>query len=468
MLRALALAALALPPQEKPDEPKLHAVKKGKLVPAYALEGTVEAAEAAELKVRAEAASGEFALLRVVPSGSAVKKGDEVLALDPAPFRRQVEAAETELRVARAALAKAAADLELGGRSDALALARAEAEAADAQTALRVFDEVEGKHLVEQAELSVKMNRDRVKDQEEELDQLRKMYKSEELTNATAEIVVRRAERALDQTRTFLRMAEESAVVVRTVKHPQQRRGLQAAVEEEKAALASLKAAHALSLVQREAELAKAKAAAERAEEQLAKLRKDLEASVFRAPFDGRAFYGEFQQGHWPSAEQAAKSLRPGEKLQPGQVYLTVCGLRARVRAELPESGYFDVPAGRPAAVLPAALPGLKLAAEVREKLRVASPKPPGAAFALLVEFAEARTDLLPGMKARVELSGEELRDVLLVPAEALEEAEGKHTVKVSREGKVEPREVTVGRSDGKQVQVTGGLEAGETIVLPK
>jgi multidrug efflux pump subunit AcrA (membrane-fusion protein) len=464
----LALALLSLPQDKVEPAEELHVVRKGNLVPSCELEGTFEAEESAEFRVRTEAYSGEAVLARVLPAGAAARKGDEVLALDPVPLRRQIAAAENELRLARATLAKAQADLELGAHSDALAHARAEAEAQDAETNLRVFETVEGKHLVEQAELNVRMNKDRLKDQEEELDQLRKMYKSEELTNATAEIVVRRAERAIDQTKVFLRMAEESSGVTKAVKHPQQKRQLQAAVDQAKAALASLKAAQALSRTQREVEHAKAQAAVEQQDDQLAKLRRDLEGFTFRAPFDGRVYYGEYQQGQWPTAEQTAKTLRPGEKLQPGQALVTVCGARTRVRGELGEAEYLELAVGQAVEVRPAALPGAKPAGAVREKTAVAVQKPTGAAFPALIELKEPRTDLLPGMKAKVMLTGKELKDVLVVPSGAVAGAEGKHTVKVSKNGKSEAREVEVGKTDGKLVEIRSGLEAGEKVVVEK
>ncbi len=167
-------------------------------------------------------------------------------------------------------------------------------------------------------------------------------------------------------------------------------------------------------------------------------------------------------------AEQAAKMLRPGEKLQPGQVLLTVCGARTRVRADLPEAEYFDVAAGQAVGVRPAALPDLQAAGAVREKTAVALQRPPAVAFALLVDLQEPRTDLLPGMKAKVVVTGKELRDVVIVPAKAVASAEGKHSVQVSKDGKQEAREVTVGGTDGKVIHVKTGLQPGEKVILSK
>ena len=40
--------------------------------------------------------------------------------------------------------------------------------------------------------------------------------------------------------------------------------------------------------------------------------------------------------------------------------------------------------------------------------------------------------------------------------------------VNVSKDGKTAPREVTLGKSDGKNTQIKSGLEPGEKVTIPK
>jgi multidrug efflux pump subunit AcrA (membrane-fusion protein) len=71
-------------------------------------------------------------------------------------------------------------------------------------------------------------------------------------------------------------------------------------------------------------------------------------------------------------------------------------------------------------------------------------------------------------MKAKVVVTGKELHDVVVVPVKAVAHAEGKHSVQVSKDGKSAAREVTVGKTDGKNLHVKTGLQPGEKVVLPK
>ena len=70
------------------------------------------------------------------------------------------------------------------------------------------------------------------------------------------------------------------------------------------------------------------------------------------------------------------------------------------------------------------------------------------------------------GLAATVTIPGGRADDVLVVPTTSLEGSSGTGTVHVVLpSGESEEREVTIGLSDGKLVEITGGLEAGETIL---
>jgi len=160
--------------------------------------------------------------------------------------------------------------------------------------------------------------------------------------------------------------------------------------------------------------------------------------------------------------------LAPGEKAQAGQVLLTVCGTRTRVRADLAEADYFDVGPGLEALVAPSAAPEAKAHGTIQKKSAVAASKGAGASFELRIDFKEPPADLLPGMKGKATIPGKELKDVVLVPSTALSGGSGKCTLNVQKDGKTAPREVTIGRSDGKMTQIKTGLEPGEKVTISK
>ena len=73
---------------------------------------------------------------------------------------------------------------------------------AEAEQNVKWFDTVDGPQMLKGVDIQLAMAKNQMNDEQDELDQLKKMYKSEELTNATADIVVKRAVRQLEMSKT--------------------------------------------------------------------------------------------------------------------------------------------------------------------------------------------------------------------------------------------------------------------------
>lgn len=73
---------------------------------------------------------------------------------------------------------------------------------------------------------------------------------------------------------------------------------------------------------------------------------------------------------------------------------------------------------------------------------------------------------VFPGLTARLTIAGGLAENVLVVPTTAVEGGSGSGIVYlVGPDGATEPREVTLGLSDGVSVEVSGGLEEGDVIL---
>src|SRR5689334_19221764 len=193
LLSILSLAALSFAADTKPTtQPSTdtYKVKKGSLKLEVSTDATLAALEPFEAKLKAKAYSGQFSVVSAAAHGAMVRKGETILELDPKPMSWALEGAENELATARANLKKAEADAELAVKSEALSLRISEDALKNAEQSLKWFEEVDGPQMLRMAELQVKMQKSQVEDQDDELDQLRKMYKTEDLTTATADIVI--------------------------------------------------------------------------------------------------------------------------------------------------------------------------------------------------------------------------------------------------------------------------------------
>jgi HlyD family secretion protein len=73
---------------------------------------------------------------------------------------------------------------------------------------------------------------------------------------------------------------------------------------------------------------------------------------------------------------------------------------------------------------------------------------------------------LRPGMEVDVNGSWRLARDTLLIPLEALVEADGEQFAWMVRDGRVYRRKIEVGRRSYREAQVLSGLAQGDTVVV--
>ncbi len=440
----------------------VHKVAKGTIALVFTGVGTFEPIDPLEVRLRPQAYKGELKIIAAAANGVTVKAGDVLLELDPADLTRDLAGAENELVTAKANFEKARADAQLGSQADALALRMQQATLKNAEAAVSWWEQVEGPHMLKKAELAVRLSKASVEDQDDELDQLRKMYKDEELTSATADIVVKRAVRGFDISKQQLEIAQQSAEKTKALDHSLARQKVVDQLDQAKQQLAQLEATQQHAKVTRAAAVKTAELAAAAAEKQAAELKADRAALTTKAPFDGAVVYGSLTDGAWQGTDP--RTLRPGEKIAAGAVVMTLAAPgKLRVSVDVPEAKLAWLTPGMKATLMSLAWPEMKLAG-------VCAAQPPSGkgagaeqTFKLPIELStppDAR--LSPGMKASVRIDAGKLTDVTVLPVTAVTGG----VVRVrGGDGAPQEKEVTLGRSDGTLIEVRDGLKVGDEVI---
>jgi multidrug resistance efflux pump len=327
---------------------------------------------------------------------------------------------------------------------------------------LEWFDKVDGKQMLKQAELGVRNAKDNVEDQNDELDQLKKMYKSEELTSATADIVVKRAIRSLDQSKIMLEMTQERSSKTKEFEFPKGSQGYVFAVDGKKQELDKLKVQLEQSKVSRQSSAFAAKQALDKAERKLKDLKDDREKLTVKAPSDGVLLYGQLVNGGWQNA--SPRALRVGEKPLPNQVLMTLFTPgRLRLKMELSEPKAGEVKAGLPAWIVPLALPEAAVKGTTGAFTPIGVMRDNNQFIPAPVDLGSADPRLLPGQRASVHVDAGQLNNVLTLPVAAV--SKGRVRMKVGGgDSKDVWREVVTGASDGELVEIKSGLSEGEEV----
>jgi multidrug efflux pump subunit AcrA (membrane-fusion protein) len=283
------------------------------------------------------------------------------------------------------------------------------------------------------------------------------MYKSEDLTSETADLVVKRAVRMLEIQKNSRELLRSVTRRLKEFEVTLQRQQLAFEAASGEQAVAQLDAAQKQVRVQRETALVNARIALEQAEEKLAKLRRDESIIVLKSPIDGVAVYGMFQNSAWQ--EWQPRTLAAGEKLAARTICMTVVQPgRVRVRLDVPESRITWLQPGMKARVVPHAVGALTYEGTVSDVPLAGV----NGGYDVLIDLPKVDERIAPGYRATVRIDCGTIENALLVPVEAVNR--GRVWVRTA-DGKDEERFVRIGRSDGKQVEILSGVEAGEFVL---
>jgi HlyD family secretion protein len=448
------------PAQAELNKQPTISVHRGSLSGTVDGQGYFEPTEPWDIRIRPKVYAGEMTIQSIAANGATVKKGDMLLEIDPATIDKQLAAVENEAAAAHANLAKAQADHTIGGEQDELAL-KVQSEATQrAEDEVKWFQDVDGPNLLLQNEQGVKNVKANVDDQQDELNELKKMYKSDDLTTDTADIVVKRSVRNLENTKIALKIATENAQKVKDYIYPARKEGVLEAAKQAGQQLAALRAAQAQSKVLRETGLVTATANARAVDERLADLKSDREKLTVRAPADGVVLYGQFTGGAFQSADE--RNLRPGERIAAQQAVMTFYTPgKLRLHVDLPEAKFFEAQAGSKATISPVAFTDEKFTGVCDRTAGIPLNTQQGPVYALTISCPELDAKLVPGMRAKVHVEAPAEGMAVLVPDTAI--AEGHVWVK-TEEG-IERHDVVVGRSDGRMTEIKQGLSDGDEVL---
>ncbi len=202
--------------------------------------------------------------------------------------------------------------------------------------------------------------------------------------------------------------------------------------------------------------------------ERVAKLERQIKACTIRAPSPGIVIYGSSADWY----KRRSDPIEVGDAVHKGQKIFTipnsdVMGVELRVH----ESSVNMVRPGQEAKITLEALPDTPFQGKVISVAPLPDPQhgwfDPGVKVYTTQVTIEGSHDLIkPGMSAKVEILVEHLYDALIVPVQVVANRGGRKVCYIAAEGTPEEREVQTGSFNDIFVQIVGGLEAGENVLL--
>jgi len=302
-----------------------------------------------------------------------------------------------------------------------------------------------------------------LKEAEDKLEQYRKFVKKGFGTPEQLRV----NELAVDNKKYNLICKEAKLKVLQDFTRKRQETELTAKASEAARKLDRAKKAGAAAIEKAQSDLDAAEAAARVEKQALDRIAEQLDKCIIRAPADGVLVYDKTR--FWDPSNQ----IRAGAMVHNQQTIFKLPDLaQMEVKVKIHESMVKKVHPGQKAEITVESLANLLLHGTVKTVSILAE-----STFweergvkeymtTIKIDDLPENSGLNPGMTAQVKIHAGEIPDVLLVPVQAVAEHEGKHFAYLSRFGGVDRREVEVGETNEKFVEVKEGLQEGEKVVL--
>ena len=162
------------------------------------LDGSFECRDMSEIIFHPEEWAA-FTVVHAVEHGSRVKKGDVLVEFDSEKIDKAIADLKTEQQIAEVALKLAEDQLATLEKSTPMDLETSQRSQRIAEEDdKRYFDDVRPMEIKTE-DMTVKMYQEQLDNAKEELDQLEKMYKADDLTEETEKIVLKRARNTVER-----------------------------------------------------------------------------------------------------------------------------------------------------------------------------------------------------------------------------------------------------------------------------
>jgi multidrug resistance efflux pump len=452
---AAAVAAVA------EDAPPTVSVKREEVSFNLVLNGAFDGKRTTEAAWKPQVWGEEVEVVEAHAPGP-VQQGDVLLRLKSERIDDALRAGERDLAIAKAALATQQEDVARQQANSATALARAEFDAKNAQTALERFEKVEMPLRIEESEHYLQGLRNWETDQTEELAQLEKMYKGDDLTEETEDIVLKRARRDLERTKRTIDFQTRRSKLMREIDLPRDLESLRLDARRTSGDRDRAVAVTKLAQAQQKLELERTAANVEKQEREFGRLKADRELFELKAPVAGFAVPGAILRGKWQNADGVRNVLKKGGKFRPNDVIFTIVETEdGRIVTSVPEASLAWIRPGAKAQVHATQATASDWSAQVASVAAFSS------SGEYLVELEPLERTTVPvGMtcKLRVETGK---RTSILVPQTAIEDGGFEKWVYVmGADGKPARRAVTLGQTNENRVEVVAGLDEGDKVLV--
>jgi len=467
----------------------LHTVSRGDLPVTVIERGDIQGRGDVVVKCEVDDMPGDdirgTMIIWIAPHGCSVKKGDLLVELDSAHQRERVDRQSLLTDGARASQVQAQTEYDCQLTTNANTLLEAQRAVELAEIELAIFtDPDSGTHatLVAKLEGQIQLLEHEVRVAEaerelkkSELERARQAHQQSGQPNGVAafrrnmdrdqrQLDYNEAERQCSKKANELLQAKRELAKEEDYGRSQGTFERKLALDRAKRDLDQVKRSNDAELRQKRAALDAAEQAFRKHRELLDRYREQLGKCKIYAPSSGMVVHSG--SGHDP-----ASMIRRGSLVRRGQEILSLIDLQhLQVAINLQPDAFKRVKIGLPVTVRALAHQDRVFRGSVHSvsALPESSGQPggPEGVHRVIITLDGDLAGLAPGMSVVAEIRVSELKDVIMIPEEAVVQRHGEHWCYVKSRQGIELRPVEIGSQIDGSVEIRQGLREGETVAL--
>jgi HlyD family secretion protein len=397
----------------------LYDVKRGDLVVTITEDGSIESSRNTDLKCEV---AGGSTILSLIPDGTQVSEGDELVRLDSAVIEETINTQKIAFEKAQALQIQSAAEFKA------------------AEIAVQEYLEGTYVQALQTCEANIQIAMENLRSSQNTLGHTIKMARKGYVTGLQREAQAFAVERAkLD-----LKNAETAKSVLVKFTKPKMMGDLESKRDTAAAKMRSDEAAFNLE------------------EQKLKRLTTQLEKCVIVAPQDGMVIYAN--EYGWRGNQE--RQIEEGAAVRERQSLIRLPDLTSmQAKALVHESKIDLIQLGMRARVT---VQDQEYQGEITYIANQAEPPSPFSPsvkrYSTIVKIDGRSTGLRPGMTAEVEILAANLTGVLTVPEQAVVEIGGEYFCYVPGASEPQARKVELGLSDGTHIEIKSGLQERDRV----
>ena len=454
------------------EEPETVLPIKETIKNTITLKGFIEDPDATPISINTQ----NWSDLRIsVPPvhGKSLKKGEPLMELDMEKIRTHIQFLKHDLNILD--LNKEILQAEIRLAEELAPLEKAEIDRFE-NYAKEDFNRYKNIYLPfdkKSAEMNLKSSEQYLAYAAEELNQLKKMYEADDLTEETEEIILQRAQYQYERAKFSFEAAKIRNEDAMKIQLPRGKVSTEDNFNREKLSIQTLRKTKPAELNRKKLEGKKMVEERKQFAINKSKLEADLMLmSQIKSPLNGTLFWGTFDRGKWSGGHLLKPKLRKGGTLKPNEVFATLCpSIRLHARLDLPEKNLHQIKSGNEAILTLLSADDSEIQSSITSISTV--PVLPGI-FDLKADIIIPKGFITPtpGSACSLECVTYHREDAITLPSSVIHneasDPDSKFVFILNNKGKTQKKRIEIGQKSGNSIEILSGVRMGMKVLKEK